>query len=170
MKTFKASFPLFLVILFLSGATYTVAGSGTNTLGVSVELQEWLVLEVSTPREELTAQGSFNCSAAVRLDTGSTEVQIRALLSVKKNQEVQLRVQALGDLLSPEGGTIPISHVTWTSSGEGFHNGVLTNHVSQIMARWTGPGLYVGTIRYNLDAPEMSENFSQTVTYSLIMP
>lgn len=137
-----------------------------------MELQEWLILEVSTPREELEAQGSSHCSAAVKLDTGSTEVQIRALLSVKKNQEVQLRVQALGDLLSPEGRTIPISHVTWTSSGEGFRDGVLNNHVSQIMARWTGPGLHVGTIRYamNLEAPEVNENFSQTVKYSLIMP
>ena len=157
-------------IIFVTSIFSSQAFSRSENLGFSVELRQWLILEVSTPFEELRSEGTSECNIATTLNKKNSVVNIRVLLSVAQNQTVHLRVQALGDLVDPMGNIFPVSNVAWLSQGDGFVDGVLDKSQSQTMASWIGPGKHQGSVRYQfLRTPERGEGYSQTVTYCLTM-
>jgi len=162
---------LFLAFFLIIGVNSSRGLSDSKNLVVSVELREWLMLEVSTSSEHLKSEGTSSCSVAGTLNVEDNPVNIRALVCVPKNQVVQLHVQALGDLLGQGGETIPISNVAWRSIGTGFSDGILGKGTPQVMASWIGPGFYNGSINYFfLDNLNPKESYSQTIIYSLIIP
>lgn len=78
---------------------------------------------------------------------------------------------ANGDLLDGA-STIPISNVTWTSTGGGYVNGTMNNGVAQAAGSWTGSGLNAGTFSYFLANSWAYNigNYTQTVLYTLTAP
>lgn len=157
-------------IILITSIFHTQVFAQSDSLGFSVELREWLILEVSTPSEVLRSEGVSDCSIATTLDMENSVINIRVLLSVAQDQVVLLKVQALGDLTDPQGNIFPASKVAWMSLGDGFVNGVLDKNQSQTMASWTGPGTHQGTVQYKfLKTPIQGKGYSQTVTYCLTM-
>ncbi len=165
-------YQLLIVSLIILGTSIfpSLVFPDSESVGFSVELREWLILEVSTPSEELRSESVSDCSVAATLDMKNSVTSIRVLLSVAQDQVVFLKVQALGDLLDPQGNIFPVSNVAWLSHGDGFINGVLDKNQSQTMARWTGPGSHQGTVQYQyMKTPDKGKGYAQTVTYCLTM-
>jgi hypothetical protein len=171
----KKSFLLYrllsvLLIILVTSISSSLAFPDSENLGFSVELREWLILEVSTPSEELRCEDASDCSISTTLDMKNSVTNIRVLLSVDKNQVVYLKVRALGDLIDPQGNIFPVSNVAWLSLGNGFVSGVLDKDQSQTMACWKGPGRHQGTVQYQyLKTPDKGKGYFQTITYCLTM-
>lgn len=157
-------------IILVTSLSPSQAFSYSENVGFSVELKEWLILEVSTPSERLRSEDASDCSIATTLDMENSVTNIRVLLSVAQDQVVHLKVRALGDLVDSRGNIFPVSNVAWMSLGDGFVNGFLDKNQSQTMACWTGPGRHQGTVQYQfLKPPDKGKGYSQTVIYCLTM-
>jgi hypothetical protein len=102
------------------------------------------------------AENAVTVSSRVR--TGSASVSTLTCL-------------ANGDLVDG-GNSIPISNVTWTSTGSGYVNGTMDNSVAQSAGSWTGSGLNAGTFNYFLANSWAYSigNYTQTVLYTLTAP
>jgi hypothetical protein len=104
----------------------------------------------------------------------ATENSVNVLSSVRTTLAgvSTLTCQANGDLLSG-GDAIPISNVTWTSTGVGYvAAGTMNNSVAQNVGSWTGSGANVGTMDYFLANSWAYNvgNYTQTVAYTLTAP
>jgi hypothetical protein len=164
-----ASLILFLAIFFKAGLSQPGPSESSSSVAFSVELREWFVLEVSTSSEVVKSEGAAEASVTSSLNLDDNLVQIRAFASVAKNQVVELRVQALGDLMNSHGETLQASDIAWGGSGDGFLNGCLNKNGSEIMARWVGPGFHQGAVRYfYLKGVAPKGDYSQRIIYSLI--
>ena len=164
-----ASLILFLALFFKAGLSQPGPSESSSSVAFSVELREWFVLEVSTPSEVVKSEGASEASVTSALNLEDNLVQIRAFASVAKNQVVELRVQALGDLMGSLREIIPISDIAWEGFGEGFLNGCLNKNGSEIMARWVGPGFHQGAVRYfYLKGMAPKGDYSQKIIYSLM--
>jgi len=171
----KRSFLLYqllsvLLIILATSIFPSLVFSDSDPVRFSVELREWLILEVSTPSGELRSEGASDCSISTTLDMKNSVTNVRVLLSVAQNQVVYLKVRALGDLVDPQGNIFPVSNVAWLSFDNGFVSGVLDKDQSQTMACWTGPGRHQGTVQYKyLKTPDKGKGYSQTITYCLTL-
>ena len=103
----------------------------------------------------------------------ATENSVNVLSNVRTSGAgvSTLTCQAAGDLISG-GDVIPISNVTWTSTGPGYLAGTMSSAAAQNVGSWAGSGAYVGTFDYFLANSWAYNvgNYSQTVTYTLTAP
>ena len=139
-----------------------------SSAGFTIDLKEWFVLEVSTGTEILASQGNSmaDTGSIVRLE--GHPIQIRAYVSVAPGQSVELRVQALGDLVGPQGDILPVSAIAFRGSGDGFQSGSLSKSQPALIARWVGAGLRQGTVHYySMGGKAQIGDLTQKVVYSL---
>jgi hypothetical protein len=90
---------------------------------------------------------------------------------VLPNSQVTLTVQSTDDLRS--GVTVlPAGLVTWTASGSGFTNGILSRSAPQLVGRWTGSGLRTGTQNFRFENrwSHPVGTYSATLVYTLASP
>jgi hypothetical protein len=99
-----------------------------------------------------------------------------AIVITAKARATRLAVVALTvsttDDLRAGVSTIPASEISWTASGPGFVNGTLKRAAPQMVASWSGSGVYTGTQQYAF-ANRWSHptgNYSLTLTYTLSSP
>lgn len=87
------------------------------------------------------------------------------------NSTATMTCLAGGDLVS---GThsIPISNMSWTSSGSGYLPGTMSRTIAQNAGSWRGPGQYTGTFTYFLTNlwSYVIGNYSTTISYTLNAP
>lgn len=78
---------------------------------------------------------------------------------------------ATGDFVSGT-NSIPITNMTWTSSGSGYLPGTMSRTIAQNAGSWRGPGQYTGTFNYFLTNlwSFVIGNYSTTINYSLTAP
>jgi hypothetical protein len=139
-----------------------------SSAGFTIDLKEWFILEVSTGNEILAPQGNSMTDAVSIVRLEGHPIQIRAIVSVAPGQSVELRVQALGDLVSPQGDTLPVSAIAFRGSGDGFLSGSLNKSQPALIARWVGAGLRQGTVDYySIDGRAQIGDFTQRIVYSL---
>jgi hypothetical protein len=98
-------------------------------------------------------------------------VAISAKARTPRLGTVTLTVIATDDLRAGV-TTIPVSDISWTSSGAGFVNGSLNRAVPQVVASWTGSGVRMGTQEYVFANrwTHPTGTFSLTITYTLSAP
>lgn len=79
---------------------------------------------------------------------------------------------ANGDLIAAGATDIPITNVTWTSSGAGYIGGTMSNSASQAVGSFTGSGANVGGFDFFLANSWAYDvgSYSQTVLYTLTTP
>jgi hypothetical protein len=78
---------------------------------------------------------------------------------------------ASGDLISGT-NSIPISNITWQSTGSGYVAGTMSKTAQQTTGSWTGSGKRTGTLSYFLTNSwsYTTGNYSQTIVYGLSAP
>jgi len=99
----------------------------------------------------------------------SITITVRA--RVQRNSQVTLTVQSTDDLRS--GVTVlPASLMTWTVTGPGFAGGTLSRSAPQLVGRWTGSGVRVGTQSYRFENrwTHPTGTYSATLVYTLASP
>jgi hypothetical protein len=167
-KMWIVTFASFLLLFPLIGESQSGNIDFPNSTGFTVDLKEWFVLEVSTDSETLASYGNSMADVASTLRLEENPVQIRAHVSVARGRTVELRVQALGDLISPQGNTLPVSQIAWRGSGNGFFSGSLSNSEPVVIARWVGSGLRQGSVQYYAtNGGAHIGDLKQKVVYSL---
>ncbi|MBC7361637.1 MAG: hypothetical protein H5U06_05055 [Candidatus Aminicenantes bacterium] len=120
----------------------------TATASFSVELKEWLVLEINSGASKMEGRG--NNSAFLTTDIVSGEpVEIRALLSVAPGRTVTLRGTIFTQ--NPTGSDQP-QIIEWIGQGDLSGRGQVRLNQETIFATWQGSGLKNGSIVfYNKD-------------------
>ncbi len=78
---------------------------------------------------------------------------------------------ASGDLVAGT-NSIPITNMSWTSSGSGYLPGAMSRTIAQNAGSWRGPGQYTGTFSYVLTNlwSYVIGNYSTTINYTLTAP
>jgi hypothetical protein len=99
------------------------------------------------------------------------DITISVRARVQPNGQVTLTVQSTDDLRS--GVTVlPPSLITWTVTGSGFAGGILSRSAPQLVGRWTGSGVRVGTQNYRFENrwTHPTGIYSATLVYALASP
>jgi hypothetical protein len=97
-------------------------------------------------------------------------VSITAKARTGSSSTVTLTFLAADDLRSTH-QTIPISNITWTSTGDGFQNGTMSKTTPQTVGRWTGAGSHSGTLSFSLQLTNQnSAEYTSSGTFTLIAP
>ena len=78
---------------------------------------------------------------------------------------------ASGDLISGA-SSIPITNMTWQSTGSGYVSGTMSKTAGQTTGSWAGPGQCTGMLRYFLSKSwsYTTGSYSTTITYTLTAP
>jgi len=145
--------------------------SNVKTIGFTVELKEWVILEVLTPSQYIKSAGNVSTQTTVSLNMRDNITHIiRVFLSIPRNKTVHLRIKAHGDLINSNNEILPISNIAWHAEGEGFQDGILDKNSPQIMATWNKSGFYQGLVTYYwVKSSPPSGDFTQTITYTLVV-
>jgi len=161
---------LFVFLTFLLSLKIQLrALSNVKTIGFTVELKEWVILEVLTPSQYIKSAGNASAQTTVPLNMeDNTTHIIRVFLSIPRDKTVHLRVKAHGDLINSKNEILPISNIAWKAKGEGFNDGILSKNIPKVMATWTRSGIYEGIVNYYwVNSPSLPQNFTQIITYTL---
>jgi hypothetical protein len=105
----------------------------------------------------------------VQASSGAFTVTAKARTT--KDAQVLLTVQASDDLRSGM-NTLPASLIAWTGSGDGFQSGVLSRASSQLVAAWTGSGVWTGaqSFAFQNSWKHPPGTYSVTFVYTVSMP
>lgn len=100
-----------------------------------------------------------------------SSVSVTANAQIDALSTATLTVLALGDLISGS-DTIPITKVSWTSTGDGFTAGTLNKDAPVSAGSWQGPGEHTGAFSFFManSWTYATGTYSQTVTYTLTAP
>lgn len=158
-----------LVAGALFGASQSLrAVTATGNVPASATIGATAVLTVSSTTLSFPNQDP-DTTPSIPASEGAISVTAKARTGTSST--VSLTVIAADDLLSG-GNTIPISNVTWTSSGAGFVAGTLNKTTAQAIGSWSGSGSRAGTQSFVFanSWTYATGNYSTTATYTLTAP
>jgi len=121
----------------------------TATASFSVELKEWLVLEINSGAARIESHGNSSAFLTTEIVSGQP-VEIRALLSVAPGRTVTLRGTIFAQ--NPTASDQPQPQIEWIGEGDVSGRGQVRLNQEIILATWQGSGLKNGSIVfYNKD-------------------
>lgn len=143
VKEKKWAQKFFLVILFsLSIGLFARLQADTSALtSFSLELKEWLVLEVRSTSGGFSNTGNFQALGQMEIIPGQP-VQLRALLSVGEGKTISLRGVVYFDGGESENQSILI----WRGQGDLQGEGLVHPGQESTFAVWQGNGLKTGSL------------------------
>lgn len=150
----------------LAAAIAIEAQRGTAVLVVNLPTQARLSFSTASVTFPDADPTSTPLVASVPVDI---TISVRA--RVQRNSQVTLTVQSTDDLRS--GVTVlPASLITWAVTGSGFTGGTLSRSAPQLVGRWTGSGVRVGTQNYRFENrwTHPTGIYSVTLVYTLASP
>lgn len=126
--------------MILSFFSWLMADS-TATASFSVQLKEWLVLEINSGTARMEGRGNNSAFLTTEIVSGQP-VEIRALLSVASGRNVILRatIFAQNSMASEE------PQIEWIGQGDVIGRGQMRLNQETILATWQGSGLKNGSI------------------------
>ncbi len=98
------------------------------------------------------------------------DITVTVRARVQRNAQVTLTVQSTDDLRS--GVTVlPAALIAWTTTGAGFAGGH-SRSAQQLVGRWTGSGIKVGTQNYRFENrwTHPTGVYPATLVYTLASP
>lgn len=101
---------------------------------------------LSLDRSQITFVG-YEDQAVIPAQGGPLQIMAKGRGS--QSNPLTLTVRADTDLAGPS-GRIPIQQVKWHKAGKGFASGALNRGSDQLVARWTGGGVYQGGVEFFL--------------------
>lgn len=109
--------------------------------------------------------------ATPSLAANENPVGVTANVRTGSGSTATLTVLANSDLVSGS-DSIGIGNVSWTATGSGFVNGVLSKTTAQNVGSWTGSGVRTGTLNFFLanSWDYATGNYSATATFTLTAP
>jgi len=134
--------------LFFSVFSWLIADA-TATASFSVELKEWLVLEINSGAARIESHGNSSAFLTTEIVSGQP-VEIRALLSVAPGRTVTLRGTIFAQ--NPTASDQPQPQIEWIGEGDVSGRGQVRLNQETILATWQGSGLKKGSIVfYDID-------------------
>ena len=101
---------------------------------------------LSLDRSQITFVG-YEDQAVIPSQEGPLKIMAKGRGA--QSNPLTLTVRADTDLAGAQ-GRIPIQQVQWHKQGQGFTSGALNRGSDQLVARWTGGGVYQGGVEFYL--------------------
>ena len=151
-------------VLLWSGPAFAQASANANinaTVNVAARARITLTGAIAFPDMDPTTNPT--------IDAAPLDVQVQARTA--PGGAVTLTVVAGGDFVSGS-DTIPVTNLSWVSSGAGFVPGTMSQGTAQNVGTWSGPGARNGQQTYRLVNlwSYVPGNYSVTLTYTLTAP
>lgn len=133
----------FLLIVFcLSAGLFAWLQADTSTRTTfSLELKEWLVLEIRSASSGFSEIGNLQALGQAEIVLGQP-VQVRALLSVSEGDTIALKGVIYSEEEEPENQSILI----WRGQGDIPGEGLVLVGQENTFAVWQGHGLKIGSL------------------------
>jgi hypothetical protein len=152
-------------VLLWSGPAFAQASASANinaTVTVAARARITLTGAIAFPDMDPATNATIN---AAPLD-----VQVQARTA--PGGSVTLTVLAGGDFVDSGGASIPVTNLSWTSTGAGFVPGTMSQATAQNVGTWSGPGARSGQQTYTLvnSWNYVPGNYAVTLTYTLTAP
>jgi hypothetical protein len=130
-----------------------VAGLAQNTanLRISVEVKEWLVLQIGAPGFNDLKSGQEQAVVITDVIAGQP-VEVKALLSVAAGKTVLLKGTIFGSGQNSSGNDI----LAWSGEGELNGQGLVRLNQEFTFATWSGPGFKEGRLVFKRPEPTSS--------------
>jgi hypothetical protein len=147
----------------VGGTRLVEAASDSQVVSVSVEI---------LPHAHLSVTGTLAFQDGPDGVTGATDIQVDAQVRTRRDGDVQITVEAEGDLRDGAGGTIPPSALSWTGSGAGFASDGTVSAEPQEVASRRGPGELHGSQRFAFkpDPAYRPGTYSGRLVYTITAP
>lgn len=143
MLTARAWVPMLLIGLLLQ-IGYAWAAESHKTIQMLARILPRASL--SLDRSQITFVG-YEDQAVIPAQGGPLKIMAKGRGS--HSNPLTLTVRADTDLTGAP-GSIPIQQVKWHKAGQGFTSGALHRGSDQLVARWTGGGVYQGGVEFFL--------------------
>ncbi|MGB4704895.1 MAG: hypothetical protein WBI18_07480 [Candidatus Saccharicenans sp.] len=132
---------IFVLLIIFSG-NGLASSSAIKTF--TVEIKEWLVLEINTGIQVVAERGSGSLTAVAEVKMGQP-VMIKALLSAGHNRTVVLRgkLQALN-----REGINQAQKLFWSGNGDLSGSGLIYLNKETTFAVWRGQGYRAGSLNF----------------------
>ncbi len=151
-KVGKNIFPAVLIFIILAGGVFAdTSVSGT----FSVELREWLVLEINTGIQTGADRGSGSVSVVAEIKKGQPVI-IRALLSAGRSRTVILKgkIQKVQQDVNNQS-----QGLFWSGEGDLSGKGVVHFNQETTFAVWIGQGYKAGSLNFYSSGEGNEENY-----------
>jgi hypothetical protein len=165
MLTARTWMPLLLMVSVL-GISFSWAAESHKTLQMQVRILPRASL--SLDRSQITFMG-YEDQAVIPAQEGPLRIMAKGRGSQANPLTLTLRADA--DLTGPP-GRIPVQQVRWRKAGPGFTSGALSRGSDQLVARWSGGGIYQGGVEFYLknDNNLVPGDYRGSVTLTLASP
>lgn len=151
-KTWQWLFNIFLIPGLLFGFSPLQAETSAIS-SFSLELKEWLVLEIRSGSYNLSDTGNFQASGEIEIVPGQP-LEFRVLLSVGKGRSVTLK----GVIYKERSGLDTNSVLYWHGGGDLLGEGMLITGQETTFAIWKDAGWKSGSLLF-----EEKEKSSESV-------
>jgi hypothetical protein len=158
-----ASFFALALAATLTPAGTVKAASDSQVVAVSVSV---------LPHASLSVSGILAFQDGPSGVTGPHEIVIDADARTRRDGDVQVTLEADGDLRDEAGNTIPPSALSWTASGDGFLSSGTVTDTPQPIAFREGPGSLHGSLSFSFraDTAYRPGNYTGRLLYTITAP
>ena len=148
-KIGQGIFSSFLILCLSSGLLSPLQADTSARSTFSVELKEWLVLEIRSGLNNLSDTGNFQASGETEIIPGRP-LEVRVLLSVSERKSVALKgiIYRMGAKLNDQ------SVIKWHGLGDLLGEGRLSPGQVSIFAVWHDSGWKSGSLVFEEEVTE----------------
>ncbi|HAR36544.1 MAG TPA: hypothetical protein DCR87_06545 [Acidobacteria bacterium] len=144
-------FKSFLILCLLSGLFSPLQADTSARSAFSVELKEWLVLEIRSGLNNLSDTGNFQASGETEIIPGRP-LEVRVLLSVSERKSVALK----GIIYRIGTGQDALSVLHWHGAGDLQGEGMIIPGQETTFAVWENAGWKNGSLVFEEEKTEES--------------
>jgi hypothetical protein len=155
VKTLATSLLIIFSVFSWLRADATVAG------GFSLEIKEWLILEIDPGAQKMASRGNDNTSLMAEITSGRP-VEIRALVSIEREKTAVLRSTVLANVEN----ALEESQVEWVGQGDIRGQGQMRLNQETVLAIWQGPGIRKGSIVFYESERDVNRTWKAIFTLS----
>lgn len=157
-----------LTLFSLAALAVPLFCQNTATLAVTVRVEKRFRLEVNTSFISFTRTSSSGVPQTLPANEGPFQVKIKSNCSSSATTNVWF-IPASDLVDDSTGFSIPVERISWQADGAGFYSGNLTKTAPALMARFMGPGVYEGNLRFFFDEdPGLAPGTYQTTVTILV--
>jgi|GEM_PF-2476570 len=143
-------------LLLVFSSFLWLRADATLASGFSLEIKEWLILEIDSGAQKMAARGNDNTSLIAEIISGRP-VEIRAMISVEREKTVVLR----GTVLANVENALEESQIEWVGQGEIRGKGQVRLNQETVFGIWQGSGTRRGRIIFYESGGESNHSYNR---------
>ncbi|MGQ9579249.1 MAG: hypothetical protein ACUVWQ_11585 [Candidatus Aminicenantales bacterium] len=152
-----------IIITLLVFQSRMLRGDSQSNGTFSVELKEWLILEIDSAGNQIIDRGQKTASLQAEITVGQPII-VRALISAGHLKTVVLKGRVHSDNLDEEG----VKFLLWSGQGDLDGGGLITLNHEETFITWQGQGLKTGILFFENQGESKNHNYHAVFYLSAI--